>query len=148
MPAKTNHLPVKDTGIPLHQPYTSSAKYVCFKCRICFHRPYNAGVRECGTCKAPTHYAGNAFRAPRKTKIKEWAKLEILIKDGVRFNYYGGNGILPATAKEARMSRRRRKLDVMNKLVYAKRLSNGKRVVRGPSSGWDNSVYSLPVGEE
>lgn len=103
MTARTNHIHLTDTKIPLHRGYSHSVKLVCFKCRICFHKPYYAGVFQCGTCKAPTTYAGTAFRAPRKTNKKEWAKLEVLIKAGVTFQYYGGTGVLPATARAARL---------------------------------------------
>lgn len=143
MVAKVNHEPVRDTGIPLYHCYSSTAKYVCFKCRICFHRPFNAGVRQCGTCKAPTHYAGNAFRAPRKHNKKQWALLEVLIKDGVRFNHYGGNGVLPTTASEARKARRTKKLDKMDRIQFAKRLPDGKRVHTGKGRVWDDSIYPL-----
>lgn len=100
---KINHIHRLDTGIPLYRAYSHSLKMVCFKCRICFHRPFNSGVFQCGTCKAPTTYAGTAFRAPRKQNVKEWAKLEVLIKAGMLFQYYGGTGILPATARDARL---------------------------------------------
>lgn len=129
-----------DTGIPLYQRYSTTAKYVCFKCRVCFHRPFNAGVYQCGTCKGPTTYAGNAFRAPKKNNIREWKKLEILIKEGNwTFNRHG-SGVVPKTPNEARKSVH---YD-LRKVRHAKRLSSGKRVNTGPENSWDNSVYELP----
>jgi hypothetical protein len=47
-------------------------KYVCFKCRLCFH----SGPPACPECKEPLVAIGVYFRAPRRTKIKEWQKLE------------------------------------------------------------------------
>lgn len=128
-----------DTGIPLYHPYSTSCKYVCFKCRICFHRPFTSGAHQCGTCKGPTTYAGNAFRAPKKNNIREWKKLEILIRGGWTFNRHG-SGVVPKTPNDARKSVRYNP----RKIAHAKRLSSGKRIITGPESSWNNSIYELP----
>lgn len=133
---KINHIHRQDTGISLYRTHTSSARYVCFKCRVCFHRPYCAGVFECGNCHAPTTYAGNAFRAPPKRDIREWDKLEVLIKDGMTFNYYGMNGKLPDTANDARRAISMRK----KKKLYVRRNSKGKVV---PVGWWERGAYEI-----
>jgi hypothetical protein len=78
----------KNTGVQLYSPFTSSSKWVCFDCRLCFHK-WNGIGGNCSTCKKPMSYAGTAFRAPARRNVKEWKRLEALIRSGVRFNYCG-----------------------------------------------------------
>lgn len=93
-------------------------------------------------------YAGSAFRAPRRNDKKEWAMLEVLIRDGVKFHYYGGYGIMPSNKNEAKKQRSRRK----KQPVLARRTSSGKRVLlkrvpinmedwRAWTMNWGNNLY-------
>jgi len=123
-----------DTGIRLYQKYTSSAKYACFDCRLCFHKWRHAsGEHPCPVCKKEMLYAGTAFRAPPKRDVKEWAKLEIYIRAGNCFHYYGMNGIIKPLTKS----------EIMLKVKWKKRrvltdhndIGEHPYVARGPGSG-------------
>jgi hypothetical protein len=97
-------------------------------------------------------YAGSAFRAPRRNDKKEWAKLEVLIRDGKRFHYYGA-GVIPKTAKEARISRAYRKqipilarMNAKGQRVLIKHYEDFRR--RQPSAiipitSWGQGVYEV-----
>jgi len=132
---------LKNTGIRLYSSFTSSLKLVCFNCRVCFHKSRSSGTddKPCPNCQKPMLYAGTAFRAPPKRDVKEWAKLEVLVRDGMRFNYYGGNGKLPATVKEAKRARSARK----RATLYARRNAAGKRVLVTGGGNWSDR-YQLP----
>lgn len=79
-------------------------------------------------------YVGCHFRAPARRDVKEWAKLEVLMRAGLRFFKEGGNGVLPATAKEARLARARRSAPV----AYIRINNKGKRVY---VHSWRQSHY-------
>lgn len=129
----------RNTGIQLYRTFTSSYRMVCFKCRLCFHAwTSNSVGGTCNTCKGPVLFAGTAFRAPRRANVKEWAKLEVLIRNGMRFHYFGGNGILPSTKKAARNSITKR----ASKKLYVRRNAAGK-VVAG--SHGSRSSYIIPI---
>lgn len=122
-----------DTGIQLYSPFTSSQKWVCFSCRLCFHKWSGRGG-NCNTCKKPMSYAGSAFRAPARRNVKEWARLEALIRSGVRFHYCGTHWpSQPSTLKN----------DNIGKVNYAVRLpGDGKR--RETKSWFGMESYRLP----
>jgi hypothetical protein len=81
-------------------------------------------------------YTGSAFRAPPKRDVKEWAKLEVYIRAGNRFHYYGMNGIIkPLTKSEIMLKvkwKKRRVLtdhnDIGEHPYVARGPGNGKRV--------------------
>ena len=50
--------------------------------------------------------------------------LEVLIRDGVQFHYFGGVGQVPVNANEAKKARARRRKPTL----LATRKANGKRV--------------------
>ena len=130
----------KDTKIVLRSPtYLSSARYVCFKCRVCFHKPYHLlPDQKCQNCAGDMSYAGSAFRAPRKQNVKAWALLEVMIRSGVTFSYCGGVGKLPATVNEAKQNRANKN----KKFKFGRRTSTGKRVII--SDSWGSGGYRLP----
>jgi hypothetical protein len=129
---------LKNTHIKLYSAFTSSAKYVCFNCRVCFHKwsPRNDFI-DCVNCKKRMTYAGSAFRAPPKRDVKEWAKLEILIRGGMKFHYCGGNGQIKGMTKDEARSRVRERHD-----RWLPRSANGhpdlglvKHAMRPPGNG-------------
>lgn len=83
-------------------------------------------------------FAGFSFRAPRRRNIKEWKKLEVLIRDGVIFQATWGVGHIPNTVNEVKKSRR----ELKRKDTYAMRLSNGKRILT--SSRRSYNCYVIP----
>jgi hypothetical protein len=70
-------------------------QFACFDCRKVFkqtisqkrlqeHEPF------CPQCTQRMWLAGRAFRAPRHNDLKQWRKVEALIKGGVLFHYNSG----------------------------------------------------------
>jgi hypothetical protein len=69
--------------------------------------------------------AGRAFRAPRASNVRQWRKVELLLRNGVTFHHYGwgdrSDASRPATLRE-----------VMPYLaqVRASRETEGERLLR------------------
>lgn len=135
-----------DTGIQLYRHYTSSGKYVCFDCRVCFHKWGQNGASKCPNCLTTLIYAGSAFRAPARRNVKEWAKLEILIRAGMKFHYCGGNGQIKGMTKKDAEEYRKRKTKTGSTIgttpLAVRRPGNGKRVATKAWYNWDS--YHLP----
>ncbi|WP_407305816.1 hypothetical protein [Acinetobacter sp.] len=128
----------ENTGIRLYKMHTHSSKFVCFDCRVCFHkwsswRSDLDKLHACLNCKKDMLYAGSAFRAPPRRDVKEWAKLEVYIRAGNRFHYYGMNGIIaPLTKSEVELKvkwKKRRVLPNQNDIARTPYIS------RGPGAG-------------
>ncbi len=120
MKVKSHDQP-QSTGIKLYRGNTHSAKYACFHCRLCFHRPCGATPNPtCTTCKRAMNFVGTAFRAPRRANKKDWAVIEQLVRAGTRFNYCGGVGIIPTNENEAKKNIKLNR----TKPILAKRLSH------------------------
>jgi len=61
--------------------------HACFSCRKSFKRvPQNEMVVICPQCGAPSAEMGRSFKAPRKSEIKQWQKVEWLWNAGYRFH--------------------------------------------------------------
>ncbi len=62
--------------------------YACFKCRLSFkRRPLAVGqIHACPTCGGETFEMGRYFRAPKRTDLKQWRKVQLLWTAGYRFN--------------------------------------------------------------
>src|SRR4051794_41003798 len=72
---------------PIHR----SVTFVCFACRRSFklHRDRNRswtsflrGVDVCSECRGPTTNVGTKFHVPPRSKKKEWARVEWLVRRG------------------------------------------------------------------
>lgn len=126
-----------DTGIQLYAPHTSSRRYACFDCRVCFHKsPYAKAHNICPICKKDMLYAGSAFRAPPKRDVKEWAKLEVLIRAGMKFHYCGGNGqIKGMTVNRAKKLRKNIVPQLSPKAEHANDIGRLQYIVRQPGAG-------------
>lgn len=130
---------LKKTGICTYRQNTSSWKFVCFDCRLCFHRwthwasSLDKNPPICTCCKKAMMFAGTAFRAPPRRDVKEWVKLEVYIRAGNRFHYYGMNGIIsPLTKSEIELKvkwTKRRVLPDQNDIAKFPYIS------RGPGAG-------------
>jgi len=133
-----------DTGITLYQRYGVSGKWVCFDCRVCFHKwgVHSLATVPCNNCKKSMTLAGYSFRAPRKSDTAAWSILEVLIRDGAFFYKGGGVSKVPSTVKEAKRSRDKKHKGSR----FAIRRSNGKRVeLRGLYHQFNfGSMYQLP----
>lgn len=71
---------------------TETSRYVCFKCRVCFH-----GARLCPHCKQEMHYVGTHFRAPKRANKRAWKILEAI---GFAGSFRHGAGALPKSMSE------------------------------------------------
>ena len=79
--------------------------HACFACRrsVKVHVGYwQRREARCPECAGALHWLGRTFRAPKRSDIKQWKKVEALWQAGFRFNTYGGKAEpLPETFKEA-----------------------------------------------
>ena len=98
----------------LYGPYKQH--YACFDCRKAFKRYPDSDladhvIREraedapvpCPDCKQPMHCMGYDFEAPKKSDVKQWAKVALLYENGFAYHSCGccGPGYRPATLAEA-----------------------------------------------
>jgi hypothetical protein len=89
-------------------------KFACFECRKVFLKPEGPMKRDpktqdlswtpplysCPECGESIHFAGQAFRAPRRHAIDQWKKAELLILNG--FLFHSHVGPYPKTLSAAR----------------------------------------------
>ena len=90
--------------------------YACFGCRKAFKQPNRLDLEKqlrpkhsknrvvlCRECRKPMQSMGHAFKAPRQNATKQWKKVETLITNGIRFDYFGwaGPGNRPATDRKS-----------------------------------------------
>lgn len=79
-------------------------------------------------------FAGDAFRAPKQRAVREWAKVEGLIRSGIIFNHSGM--LITQEGRELR--------NTIPDPKVAMRKSNGKRVAIKGRTQWKTSRYELP----
>lgn len=58
--------------------------HACFHCRKSWKLSEESSA-ICPSCTAPLHWMGRAFKAPRKSDLEQWAKVELLWRAGFRF---------------------------------------------------------------
>jgi hypothetical protein len=77
-------------------------KGVCFNCRMTFH---SGKYPECPKCGNKLQFIGPDFRPPRKSDVKRWRAVQLLVeKGGVSFwNCCGDRRKLPETLGSAKM---------------------------------------------
>ncbi len=95
--------------------HTYKEPFACFECRKSFkqtsrwelpedRRPKEGEPRVvlCPQCAKPMADMGLDFKAPKKTAIDQWKKVELLYKAGFRFDSCGccGPGYRPAELRE------------------------------------------------
>ena len=144
---------MKDTNVRLYYPFTTSSRWACFNCRVCFHS-WTGKIHGCVQCGKEMLYTGTHFRAPKKSNVREWKKLEMLVKNGTRFTHEGGNGhIKPLTVRAtkkilsvAREAPYHPVSKVGTKNFAMRKPGKGKRILRNASSSsYQNSEsYLLP----
>lgn len=68
-----------------------SMSFVCFKCKTSNMRHFNLPpfdypkTMECPVCKDTTVNLGRHFKAPKKSDLAQWKKVEFLVKHGFVF---------------------------------------------------------------
>ena len=79
-------------------------QFACFNCRKSFKQhmwlsQFGKHKPRCPQCRAHMWAMGRAFKAPRTSNVKQWRKVELLIRNGLLFhpNY----GRAPMTLREA-----------------------------------------------
>lgn len=69
-------------------PYLRGPKYLvahaCFNCRKSWKLPEESAA-VCPQCEQPVSWMGRAFKAPRKSDVEQWKKVEELWLAGFRF---------------------------------------------------------------
>lgn len=64
--------------------------FACLDCRKSFKREFNLVVEcpdelKCPDCGGLAHNFGRHFKAPKKSNLKQWKKVEFLFEHGFRF---------------------------------------------------------------
>lgn len=88
--------------------------YACFDCRKAFKRQLESDLPEhargddearCPECNQPMHAMGLDFKAPKKSAIKQWAKIKLLFDHGFAYHSCGccGPGYRPETLSDAKV---------------------------------------------
>ena len=74
--------------------------YACFACRRSYRRPArgNPPVLPCPHCCNPSIGLSRTFKAPRQSDVKQWAKVEALVRRG--FLFWSLSEPYPATLRE------------------------------------------------
>jgi hypothetical protein len=80
------------------EPRRTPFPFACFTCRTSFkkeivlyelekHWEINKPKKgsKCPSCGGPTYFMGIHFKAPKKTDIQQWKKVELLIQAGFDF---------------------------------------------------------------
>src|SRR5215211_3075041 len=66
-----------------------SMPYICFACRRSFKRPRKYATEgdraECPACHGESIALHPHFKAPRKDDLKQWQKVEFLVRNGFYF---------------------------------------------------------------
>lgn len=75
--------------------------YACFTCRKVFIRRTHWAIQPhpprvtpidkatCAECGGALYHMGIYFKAPKRTDIRQWRKIEKLRLNGVRFDFWG-----------------------------------------------------------
>src|SRR5438874_8706789 len=78
----------------IKQPYPM--QFACFRCRKEFKQifyPWRTDKNSplCPQCGERMWMMGRAFKAPKRSNIKQWHKVEALVRGGIKFhyNYFG-----------------------------------------------------------
>src|SRR5262245_61317298 len=93
---------------------TYNDNFACFRCRKAFkrRRPYEwpehlrpkklPSPPVCPECAAPMADMGLDFKAPRRSNVKQWKKVEVLFRHGFTYHSCGccGPGLRPAELRE------------------------------------------------
>ncbi len=63
--------------------------HACFSCRVSFKIALREGIAPCPNCRRPLAPMGRSFKAPKKSNIMQWKKVEKLWQADFRFHTYG-----------------------------------------------------------
>ena len=69
---------------PTHRGPDYLTAHACFHCRKSWKLSENSAA-ICPQCAEPAHFMGRAFKAPKKSDLEQWKKVERLWSAGFRF---------------------------------------------------------------
>lgn len=107
-----NRKPSEKAANPHGPDYAIS--YACLECKTANKRHIDGDPSDypltmpCPICRSGMYHVGRNFRPPKKSDLKQWAKVEYLISHGFLFQKVRPNGIngdsvpYPDTLEEAR----------------------------------------------
>ena len=61
-------------------------RFACFECRKSFKRELKREPYACPQCGNPMFEMGRQFKAPAQTDVKQWRKVEALVRGGITFH--------------------------------------------------------------
>lgn len=86
--------------------YTYRDTYVCTSCRESWQgdSAYGFGSLHCPRCGVGGVNVGKDYRVPRKNRVNQWKKLQVLIESNFQFQSCGcrGPGRIPETYAQAK----------------------------------------------
>ncbi|MFD2263260.1 hypothetical protein ACFSM5_10205 [Lacibacterium aquatile] len=81
------------------QGYTYLHPFACFSCRKSFKRASQTrAVLPCPNCGGPSIGLTRKFKPPKQSDLRQWAKVEALVRNG--FLFWGHLGTYPETLRE------------------------------------------------
>ncbi len=76
-------------------------KYACFDCRKVFKSLRRKHPAPCPECGRAMRSVGLDFRAPRQADVRQWKKVELLVRRGFAFDSCGcGPGRRPVRLRD------------------------------------------------
>jgi len=69
--------------------------HVCFDCRTTRRFPSEIHQRKCNACGNSMVRMGWSFKAPKRSSLSQWKKVQRLYESGERFNSSGRENALP-----------------------------------------------------
>jgi DNA-directed RNA polymerase subunit RPC12/RpoP len=61
-------------------------QFACFECRKSFKRKLGRETYACPQCGKPMREMGRQFKAPKLDDVKQWRKVEALVRGGITFH--------------------------------------------------------------
>jgi len=61
-------------------------QFACFECRKSFKRKLGRGTYACPQCGNRMWEMGRQFKAPKLDDLKQWRKVEALVRGGITFH--------------------------------------------------------------
>jgi hypothetical protein len=80
-----------------HKPLPKGPRYLiahaCFRCRRSFKfAPHDQREHPCPNCGGRAYEMGRSFKAPPKSNLEQWRKVQALFAHGFRFSSYRSSG--------------------------------------------------------
>jgi hypothetical protein len=77
--------------------YTFPIQHACFECHKAFKRYIcredEPREQNCPECGGTMWEMGRTFKAPKQDDVKQWSKVEKLVRNGITFHSTGSHGL-------------------------------------------------------